>query len=81
MKSERWKNKTLSRGHNQDQVGWEEEITVPFSSEIRQGCAGSSSLFEIIAYKMIDRIKILINGFCTENFIFSLLFYTDDGLL
>ena len=60
----------------------EEKITeITITSGIRQGCNGSTTLFKLVTFIIIDKLKKTGFGFKNEKFHIPLLFYADDGLL
>lgn len=62
-------------------LGENREISIPVTSGIRQGCTGSTTLFKIVTFKIIQKLQALDKGFKDENFSITSLFYADDGLL
>ena len=51
------------------------------NSGIRQGCTGSTTLFKIVTFKIMQKFEELNRGFKDENFNLTSLFYADDGML
>jgi hypothetical protein len=51
------------------------------TSGIRQGCTGSSVLFRIITYMIIESLEEVGEGFRNEQFSITSLFFADDGLV
>ena len=56
------------------------DAIINITSGIRQGCTGSTSLFKLITFKIIERME-KEKGFSDELFKLIILFYADDGLL
>lgn len=61
--------------------GDNKEVNLNITSGIKQGCTGSTTLFKIITYKIIQALEDLDKGFKNENFKLNSLFFADDGLL
>ena len=55
-------------------------VEVDITSGIRQGCTGSTTLFKLITYKIIERME-KEQGFMDENFKLAALYFADDGLI
>jgi len=51
------------------------------TSGIRQGCLGSTTLFKLIMYKIIQKLEELDKGYKDEIFKITSLFFADDGML
>ena len=62
-------------------VNEEIEKEIPVTSGIKQGCTGSTVLFKLITYLIIQEIEKEENGFKDEKFNIGLLFFADDGLI
>ena len=54
---------------------------IPVTSGIRQGCTGSTVLFKIITYIIIQIMQATSLGFRNEQFYIPMLFFADDGLI
>ena len=48
---------------------------------VRQGCNGSTALFLMVTFLIIDRLQMAKLGFRNKHFNISCLFYADDGLI
>lgn len=57
------------------------EKEIPVSSGIKQGCTGSTVLFKLITYMIIQEIEKERQGFRDDKFNIGLLFFADDGLI
>jgi len=51
------------------------------TSGIRQGCTGSSVLFKLVTYKIMEEIDNKIDGFQNDAVKLTSLFFADDGLI
>ncbi len=58
-----------------------EMLKVPVSSGIRQGCTGSTTLFKLVTFKIMQKLENLNKGYRDENFNVTSLFFGDDGML
>ena len=54
---------------------------IPVTSGIRQSCTGSTVLFKIITYIIIQIMQATSLGFRNEQFYIPMLFFADDGLI
>ena len=59
----------------------DEEIRIPVSSGIRQGCTDSTTLFKLVTYKIKQEFEVLDKKYKDENFCIISLFFADDGML
>ena len=55
-------------------------IEIGVTSGIRQGCTGSTTLFKLITYKILERMEE-VRGYVDENFRLAALYFADDGLI
>ena len=55
--------------------------TMEVTSGIRQGCTGSTLLFKLITYIIMEKLEKEGKGYKNELFILSSLFFADDGLI
>lgn len=58
-----------------------EEVDIPVTSGIRQGCTGSTTLFKLVTYKIMKKLEELNLGYKDETFKITSLFFADDGML
>ena len=63
------------------EVSKEDHITLDVTSGIRQGCTGSTTLFKLATFKVIQRLEELDKGYQDEIFKITSLFYADDGMI
>ena len=54
---------------------------VEITSGIRQGCTGTTVLFKLITYIIMEALEKAKKGFKNDLFMLSSLFFADDGLL
>ena len=59
-----------------EEVGSEMTVT----SGIRQGCTGSTTIFKLITYILIEQLNKTGVGYKDESLYINTLFYADDGL-
>lgn len=57
----------------------EEEFSI--TSGIRQGCTGSTTIFKLITYTIIEELEKKGYGYKDEKFTLCSLFFADDGLI
>ena len=57
------------------------EIEMEITSGIRQGCTGSTVLFKLITYLIMEKLEEHNFGFINEKLKIGILFFADDGLL
>lgn len=57
------------------------DINIDVTSGIKQGCTGSTTLFKLITYKILEDLEENGKGFEDKNFKLNALFFADDGLL
>lgn len=62
-------------------VNQDVEKEIPVTSGIRQGCTGSTVLFKLITYMILQEIEKGRSGYRDEKFNIGLLFFADDGLI
>ena len=55
------------------------DLEVEISSGIRQGCTGSTTLFKLITYKIMEKMEKQ-RGFVDDMFKINMLYFADDGL-
>ena len=55
-------------------------VEIGVTSGIKQGCTGSTTLFKLITYKILERMEE-VRGFVDETFKLAALFFADDGLI
>lgn len=55
-------------------------VEIPITSGIRQGCTGSTTLFKLITYKILERMENE-RGFIDDMFRLIVLYFADDGLI
>ena len=65
------------------EVHLREDLEESFEIEngIRQGCTGSSLLFRLITYMIIETIEEQCHGFRNDKFRITCLFFADDGII
>ena len=56
-------------------------LTIPVTSGIRQGCTGSTILFKLITFTIIEKLDQLNRGFKDQILNVTSLFFADDGML
>lgn len=59
----------------------ERNTEIPITSGIRQGCTGSTTLFKMITYRIMQSLDKLNKGYRDTHFKISSLFFADDGLI
>ena len=59
----------------------EPQLNIEVTNGIRQGCNGSTMLFTLITYQIIETLQTQIRGFRNGKFNIPAIFYADDGLL
>ena len=57
------------------------ENELDITSGIKQGCTGSTTIFKLITYKIIDKIEREGKGFENSHIKLGALFFADDGLV
>lgn len=57
------------------------ETAIDIQSGIRQGCTGSTILFKIVTYQIMEELEERGTGFECDMFNIKTLYYADDGLL
>ena len=57
-----------------------QNVEIEITSGIRQGCTGSTTLFKLITYKILEHME-KERGFVDENFKLAALYFADDGLI
>ncbi len=62
-------------------VDEERIIEIEINNGIRQGCAGSNTLFKLLTYIILKKIEGKAEGYKDEQIRVNLLFYADDGIL
>jgi len=55
------------------------DLEIEISSGIRQGCTGSTTLFKLITYKIMEKMEKQ-RGFVDDMFKINMLYFADDGL-
>ena len=63
------------------QLEEDEELSIPVSSGIRQGCTVSTALLKLVTYKIMKKLEELNKGLEDEVFKITSLFSADDGML
>ena len=56
------------------------KLDINITSGIRQGCTGSTTLFKLITYVIIQKLEQRRNGFSNDKINLNTLFFADDGL-
>ena len=59
----------------------EKDIEMDTTSGIKQGCTGSTVLFKLITYIIINELEIRGRGFKHLYYVIYILFFADDGLI
>lgn len=59
----------------------EEQATIHITNGVRQGCNGSTVLFLLMTYEIIQKLEEERIGFRNGKFKIPILYYADDGLL
>ena len=59
----------------------EEQATIHITNGVRQGCNGSTVLFLLMTYEIIQKLEEERIGFRNDKFKIPILYYADDGLL
>ena len=59
----------------------DQELSIPVTSGIRQGCTVSTALFKLVTYKIMKKLEELNKGFEDDIFQITSLFFPDDGML
>ena len=62
-------------------IGYDLENELDITSEIKQGCTGSTTIFKLITCKIIDKIEREGKGFENNHIKLGALFFADDGLV
>ena len=57
------------------------QAVIDFTSGIRQGCHGSSNLFLLVTYLLIERMYDCLNGINTNICKIVALFFADEGII
>ena len=68
---------------DQTEICLREELkeVVEITSGIRQGCTGSTVLFKLITYTIMESLEREKKGFKNDHFMLSSLLFADDGLI
>lgn len=56
-------------------------IEMEVTSEIKEGCTCSTTLFKLITYKIIEELDKKGRGFRDLKFNIAVLFFADDGII
>ena len=73
--------KIYSQDYTTIYLNGEQQLDINVTSGIKQGCNGSTILFLLITYMIIEELQTKIQGFKNEKFNIPAIFYADDGLI
>lgn len=57
------------------------QCAISITNGIQQGCNGSTLLFLLLTYEIIERLQMANTGFRNQLFKIAILYYADDGLM
>ena len=71
----------IYKGDNTDIKFGDMHQNIDITSEIRQGCTGSTTLFKVITYMIINELNTRGTGYKDDIIQINALYFADDGLL